>query len=380
MLYLGTENALYVSFNGGDTWQPLQNNLPHAPVYGMVIQEHFNDLVIGTYGRGFWILDDLSPLQQFTPDVAAKNAHFFKPRAAYRFRNVTAPATMPDDQTAGQNPPYGAALNYYLKSAPGPRDTVRFTVTNAQGQPVRTFTGTRNAGVNRVYWDIRNDETRAARLRTSPLYAPDVRPGPDGTRSSGIGQLSVLMPPGTYTVRLKVGDYEQSQPVEVRKDPNSGGSEEEIRTQVALLQDAQKDLNAAVDMINQIELLRAQLQTLSSFLATDEKAKDIRAAADSLERKFVAVEENLHQLKLTGRGQDGVRWPIKLAGQILYLSNGVASSDFAPTSQQLEVKQVLVDQLRAVRGQLDGLLNGDLPQFNTKLRERNIQNVMVSVR
>ena len=85
LVYLGTENAVYVSFDEGNAWQPLQQNLPAAPNYGIVIQEHFNDLVVGTYGRGFWILDDLSPLQQLTPEVASSEAHLFEPRPTYRF-------------------------------------------------------------------------------------------------------------------------------------------------------------------------------------------------------------------------------------------------------------------------------------------------------
>src|SRR5204863_7744675 len=80
LLYLGTENALYVSFDDGDNWQPLQTNLPHAPVYWIAVQEHFNDLVVATYGRGFWILDDVTPLQQMTPQIASADAHLFTPR------------------------------------------------------------------------------------------------------------------------------------------------------------------------------------------------------------------------------------------------------------------------------------------------------------
>ena len=88
LLYLGTESGLYVSFDDGDHWQPMQLGMPHAPVYGLVIQEHFNDLVVATYGRGFCILDDLAPLQKLTPEVTASAAHLFAPRAAYRFRDI----------------------------------------------------------------------------------------------------------------------------------------------------------------------------------------------------------------------------------------------------------------------------------------------------
>ena len=82
------------------------------------MQEHFNDLVVATYGRGFWILDDIAPLQQMTPQVLASDAHLFAPRPAYRFRDITAPSTPYDDPTVGENPPYGASINYYLKAAP----------------------------------------------------------------------------------------------------------------------------------------------------------------------------------------------------------------------------------------------------------------------
>ena len=129
MLYLGTENAIYVTFDAGDTWQPLQNDLPHAPVSGIVVQEHFNDLVISTYGRGFYILDDITPLRAMTPQVLDADAHLFALRAAYRFRGITAPSTPYDDPTVGENPQYGAAINYYVKQAVPAGGTV--TISNA---------------------------------------------------------------------------------------------------------------------------------------------------------------------------------------------------------------------------------------------------------
>ena len=104
LLYLGTEGGLYVSFDDGDHWQPMQLGMPHAPVYGLVIQEHFNDLVVATYGRGFYILDDLSPLQKLTPEVTASAATLFAPRAAYRFRDIEANVSPNDDPTAGHEP------------------------------------------------------------------------------------------------------------------------------------------------------------------------------------------------------------------------------------------------------------------------------------
>jgi photosystem II stability/assembly factor-like uncharacterized protein len=109
LLYLGTENALYVSFNDGGNWHPLQTNLPHAPVHWLTIQDHFNDLVVGTYGRGFWILDDVTPLQQLTSGVMELDVHLFAPRPAYRFHFVTSPMSQRADTAVGKNPPYGAS-------------------------------------------------------------------------------------------------------------------------------------------------------------------------------------------------------------------------------------------------------------------------------
>ena len=374
LLYAGTENALYVSFNDGELWQPLQTNLPHAPVYRLVIQEHFNDLVVSTYGRGFWILDDLSPIQQLTPEVMASDAHLFRPRAGYRFRNIPGQASTSNDPTVGENPPYGASINYWLKAAPA--GDVTITIQQPNGQTVRTLRGTKNAGVNRISWDLRNEPTKESRMRVKPLYADWVEVPPEGRAAPGLGRFSVLMPPGTYTVKLSVGGREFTQPLEVRKDPNSGGSLEEVRTQVARLLDLQTDMNAAVDLFDQVELIRAQVQQLNRTLGADGSNADIRAAADSLEQKFIGFEENVHQLRLTGRGQDGVRWPIKLAGRVSYLANGIASSDFAPTTQQVQVHEMFKGEIRTLQGQLGQLIGRDLAQFNERLRQRNIPNIV----
>jgi len=374
LLYAGTENALYVSFNDGELWQPLQTNLPHAPVYRLVIQEHFNDLVVSTYGRGFWILDDLSPIQQLTPEVMASDAHLFRPRAGYRFRNIPGQASTSNDPTVGENPPYGASINYWLKAAPA--GDVTITIQQPNGQTVRTLRGTKNAGVNRISWDLRNEPTKESRMRVKPLYADWVEVPPEGRAAPGLGRFSVLMPPGTYTVKLSVGGWESTQPLEVRKDPNSGGSLEEVGTQVARLLDLQTDMNAAVDLFDQVELIRAQVQQLNRTLGADGSNADIRAAADSLEQKFIGFEENVHQLRLTGRGQDGVRWPIKLAGRVSYLANGIASSDFAPTTQQVQVHEMFKGEIRTLQGQLGQLIGRDLAQFNERLRQRNIPNIV----
>jgi photosystem II stability/assembly factor-like uncharacterized protein len=376
LLYLGTENALYVSFDDGERWQPLQLNLPPAPVYDMVVQEHFNDLVVGTYGRGFWILDDLSPLQKLTPDVVASSAHLFAPRPAYRFRSITGNYSVTDDPSAGTNPQYGAAINYWLRAAA--QDSVTVTILDTAGTVVRTLQGTRNAGINRVYWDLENEPSRPPRMRTKPLHFPEFAMGPDGTRdASGFGSVSVLMPPGRYTVKLTVGGREYRQPLEVRKDPHSAGTVQEIRSQVDLLTRIQNDHKAAGDLLTAIENVRASLQQFVLDTVMRRAPDEIGTGAAALDQKLIAIEERLQDLRITGRGQDAVRWPVRIGGQLSYLANGIASSDFAPTTQQRAVHRVLQQEMRSTRAALDEVMRTDVARFNALLSGRGLKTIDV---
>jgi photosystem II stability/assembly factor-like uncharacterized protein len=365
LLYVGTENGLYVSYDDGEQWEPLQSNLPRAPVYWMVVQEHFNDLVVGTYGRGFWILDDLTPVQQMNQTVRDTSAHLFPPRPTYRFRPSTQPVTMPDDPSDGQNPPYGAAISYYLKSAPA--GDVKIKIEDARGQLVRTLNGTKNTGLNRITWNLEGEPTTEVRMRTSPPYAPEIKVGPDGTRNApGAGRLSILMPPGNFTVKLSVGGQDLAQPLILRKDPNSGGTEADITEQTAMMLELRKDLESGAQMVNQIEFIRAQLPQLTS------SSTSLKSAADALDKKLIDIEEQLIQRRLTGQGQDTVRWPPKLLTKINYLAGGLASGDFPPTKQQREVHALLKQQLGALRQRLDVALK-DVPAFNRLVADSNIK-------
>ncbi len=379
LLYLGTENGVYVSFDDGENWQPLQMNLPHAPAYWLTVQESFNDLVVATYGRGAWILDDLTPLRELTPQVVNADAHLFAPRPAYRFRAITAPATPYDDQTVGDNPPYGADINYYLKAAAsGP---VAIAIQDSKGQTVRTLNGPASAGIHRIYWDLRDAPSKRVTFRTAPLYAPDVRLGPDGIRESeggfgaGGGGLAVLQAPGTYTVKLSVGGREYTQPLRVVKDPHSAGTEADIAAQQQLLQTVRRNLDAAVDAINNAEAVRAQIHNVKNLVQDAE----LRRAADDLDQKVAAVEGQLVELRATGRGQDGVRWAAKLVQKLGYLANGLQSGDFKPTSQQAAVQKELEGLLAASQGQLGDVYSREVAAFNDMLRRANLPAIASQV-
>jgi photosystem II stability/assembly factor-like uncharacterized protein len=376
LLFLGTENAVYVSFDDGENWQSLQNNLPHAPAYWLVVQEHFNDLVVGTYGRGAWILDDITPLREMTPPVLNADAHLFAPRQTYRFRAITAPAMPYDDLTVGTNPPYGAGINYFLKSAP--TGNVTIAIQDSKGQTVRTLQGPRNPGLNRVYWDLRDAPSRRVTFRTTPLFAPEIRVGPDGIRESeggfggGGGGLTIMQPPGTYTVKLSVNGRDYTQSLRVLKDPHSAGTEADIAAQQQTLVAVRRDLDAAVDAVNTAELVRNQLVNLKNIVQDTE----LRRAIDELDKKIVAAEGTLVELRNTGRGQDGVRWGSKLVQKFGYLANSMSSGDFKPTNQHVAVHKDLQERLKTSQGQIGDVMNRDLGAVNDMLKRANLPTVV----
>jgi hypothetical protein len=369
LLYLGTENAIYVSFDAGDQWIPLQANLPHAPVSGIVVQERFNDLVISTYGRGFWIMDDVTPLQQLNPDILNKPTHLFPVREAWRFRQITAPSSTYDDPTAGDNPEYGASVNYYLKVPARTAPSIR--ILDSTGAVVRTLRGTNRAGLNRVAWDLEGENSTQVRLWTSPRYAPHIVAGQEGRPAPGAARVAILMPPGRYTVKLSVDGTEQTETVVVRKDPHSGGTEADIAAQTAVLKAIQEDLEKGGAAVHRIEAMRVQLAALARTVNDQALVQSAR----ELEEKLADLEMNLVDLRLTGQGQDGVRFASKLLSKFGHLASGLASSDYGPTDQQLEVQRVLEGELQQQLRALDGVIGTDLKALNDRLRAGNVPHV-----
>jgi photosystem II stability/assembly factor-like uncharacterized protein len=230
LLFAATELAVYVSFNDGDDWQPLRLNMPATSIRDLVIHEE--DLVVGTHGRGFWILDDMSPLRQMTAEIAASGAHLFAPRPTYRFpRNTNTDTPLPPEEPAAKNPPDGAILYYYLKSAAGPMtlevfDTTdmlvrRFSSTDRAPEPnpslnvptywIRPFQPLATGpGMHRFVWDLHGPPAGGGGRGEYPISAIyQDTPGAQGE----------WMPPGRYTVKLTVEGRSYTQPLLVKPDP-----------------------------------------------------------------------------------------------------------------------------------------------------------------
>ncbi len=284
-----------------------------------------------------------------------------------------------DDNVAGKNPPHGALINFWIK--PGTKDTtvkdsVTFTVANSGGAIVRTFKAPVKAGLNRTNWDLRSDPTKEATIHASPLHEDWFEVRDEGERAPGVGRYSIMEPPGTYTVTLKFGGVQESQPLVILKDPLSGGSEQEIATQMQTENAIVADMNEAVTEINSLELVRGQLTDLAAIAKKDSTYADLKGNTSQLMDKLVSVEQQLYQMQLTGRGQDAIRWPAQIAEQLFYLAGSVGGSDYAPTASQKEVAQELHARLMKVKAEVEALLKNDVPAYNERLRGRSVHPVI----
>jgi len=401
LLYAGTENGLFVTFDDGARWLPLQTNLPHAPVVWITVQPHFHDLVVATYGRGFWILDDVAPLEQLDAAALARRVSLFALRPGYRFREVQGVVRAPNSAIQAQNPPYGADLTYSLSAAVADTastpDTTRrqrparIAILTAGGDTVRTLEATRQLGLNRVWWDLRYASPTTPYLRTPPPEKPFVRPAPEGTRPLVAWDLDLstrgpLVPPGTYTVRLTVGDTTLSQPLTVLKDPNTTATDADVAAQTQLTAAIRAEQDSVARMINRLEWVRRQLQDLAgqlrgdSTIARDSAARRIGRLADSLDRKAQAVEGALFDVHLTGAREDAFRNPTQLYERLAALQSDVAenSSDFAPTTQQVAVNDLFRQRIADASGKFADFMTKELPAFRTELRGAALKDVIAA--
>jgi len=409
LLYVGTADGVYMSFDDGGSWEPLQTNLPHVPVHWLTIQPHFNDLVVATYGRGFWIMDDVTPLQQLTDAVRSSDVHLFEPRPAYRFHSVGSPASG-QEAAAGRNPQGGASLSYWLSEdvagpdGPAPdtqtaetptmgipgssgrrdqqmqagrggarRTQVTIEIVDAQGEVVRTLRGQpASPGLNRTSWNLRYESSDGAQMRTRPLDHPHVELSDSGTRNPGDGgRVTPTAPPGTYTVRLRVGSEVREQPLTVLKDPNSAGTAGSIAEQHAMMLALRDDQNRTAAIISEAERVRAQLYDLRPLLSGRDDYAEINRQITDLDDALVDLEMELTDLRLVG-GQDTLRYPRQLYAKISSLAGYISGHDFAPTDAHRAVHEMYRETLGTHEQRLAEIRTTSLAALNRLLQQKGL--------
>jgi photosystem II stability/assembly factor-like uncharacterized protein len=412
LLFAGTENGLYASFDDGERWEPLQTKLPHAPVSWLTVQERFHDLVVSTYGRGFYILDDIGPLEEMNDSVRASAAHLFTPRPAYRFREVSYPDLAPVGTSKGKNPKYGAVINYWLKEklkephvdpaaekdeSEPPSKPVELAILDTSGQKVRTVRGTNVRGMNRVFWDLRYEPSEEIRLRSTPPGNPRVSEEKRfrGKAHRGVfyygirePQRGPLVPPGTYTAVMTVDGKEVArQPLVVQKDPNSSGTDADVAAAHRLSLEIWKETNDAARMLNRLEWTRRQVEELCAMLKARHAEAAEFAAASALEKEVSSLEDPLLHPSLAEADVKSFRGPIGLYLKHLWLQaeSGTGggdvsgNADHAPTAAELEVHGLLSTQLRDVKRRFEALYATRIPAFGDEMRAKGAGALMTVV-
>ncbi|HZY98500.1 MAG TPA: hypothetical protein VFE36_02920 [Candidatus Baltobacteraceae bacterium] len=298
MLYAGTETGLWYSYDEGGSWQRFTSGLPVAPVYDFAVQRRFDDLVVGTHGRGLWIFDDLRPLQEMNASIRESALHVFSLRAAYRFRRAGNGSVA---QFVGENPHYGADVNFWLAAAPSDK---KATIRVYDGSKlIRTITASDvAAGVNRAWWNLRYDNLEPVK-------------GVSPWRSDGLAGPLAL--PGPYTIEVSAGGHSARAPVDVVPDPRSRASTGALREQLAFLLRARRDIVAVTRAIQ-------------------------KAKGDS------ALEHQLYNPE-DAQDEDALRFPQQLYGRLISLADLAATADAAPTASEYAVLRELESEMSQLK-------------------------------
>jgi len=377
LLYAGTEMGVFVSFNGGANWRPLQLNLPRAPIHDLVVKN--DDLVVATHGRAFWILDDLSPVREFSDAIAQQDVHLYAPAVAYRMHNSDEPAK---PILVGLNPPPGAVIDFWLKEAP--KGDVTVEILDASQKVVRKYSSAKlsqpeepldpddkkpekqikpEAGLNRFVWDLRYEG--ANRVPNYSLWEYK-----EGAR----GPLAM---PGQYQVRLTVDGKSQTAPLELKLDPRVQVEMAELQKQFDLQLAIREQLNRVYEAVNQIEDVCEQSVGMKKRLPENDSNRAVFRAADDLEKKLISVRDPLINVKISAN-EDSLAYRPQLDGQLAFLSMIVGGySDSAPTEAAVQRFAVLKTQVDQALAQWRSVQQTDVAEFQKMAAGRGYQSVVV---
>lgn len=377
LLFAGTERAVYVSFDDGDHWQSLRLNMAASSVRDLIIKN--DDLVAATHGRGFWVLDDITPLRQLDANVASSDAFLFKPELAYRVRwDMNTDTPLPPDFPAGENPPDGAVINYQLKSdASGP---VTLEVRDSTGKVVRKYSSAdpvpppdpmldiprywvrppqvleASAGIHRFLWDMHYPSVPGVKAEY-PIAAIPHNTAPQPT--------SPWVMPGQYTVVLTANGKSYSQPLTVKIDPRVKTANADLAQQFKLSQQMYEDLLIVVPASDQVDAIRKQLGELKKAA----NQGDLGTSINDLDQKLQALAGGV--TRRPGPGSE----PPNMGNtrtRLLALLGFLQEADEAPTTQLKTAVDELQATIKPLVQRWQELKEKDIAELNNRLRQANL--------
>ena len=413
LLYAGTEVGILVSFDDGEYWQSLQLNLPVVPIHDLVVKD--TDLIVATHGRSLWILDDLTPLRAINQEQQNAAIYLFKPRPTVRFMtswgfsHASAPGTfyrMTGDRMitarrqqkpgggmvdrnmdAGENPPDGVIVYYFLKQKPD--GEVKLTFQTMQGEEIKSFTSEANrnlsleldgavdptdeeeekekkdpsvpkeAGTNRFVWDMRFPNPKKI----------------DGYVASEAVMTGPAAAPGSYRVDLKVGDQTLTEIFEIQSDPRVSATQKDLQAQFELLLRVRDKLSETHDAINMLRNIRQQAEDWVRRSSERQDHEAIVASVLSIKEKLAPIEDELTQSKAKTR-QDTMNWPVKLNGKLAWLAAVISSAQAAPTRQTYELYEDLSQRIDVQLQRLKEIIDTDVAAFNQMMSESGIPAII----
>jgi photosystem II stability/assembly factor-like uncharacterized protein len=412
LLFAGTEQGVYISFDDGAHWQSLQLNLPAAPVNDLVVKN--TDLIVATHGRSFWVLDDITPLEQYEDSIPQQEAHLFTPAPA---SHTVFNSSSFGSGNVGKNPPAGAVIDYWLKTSlkkpdqakpesPGAgADTTKnestpaassetkkpdadeapkitLEILDSSGKVIRKYPPKKeesggdaeysfrrggnagslsaDAGLNRFVWDLRYEG--ATKVPEAPLWGGDTD-GPEAL-------------PGAYQVRLTVLGKSYTAPLEIKADPRLKVSQEDLARQFDLLLKLRDKVTQTDDTIIAIRDLREQINAINTRLKNDPRSKVIADAGKALDKKMTEVEEVLIQTEAKS-GQDVLNFPVRLNNHLVALSGVVGSADSAPTKQSYEVFDMLSKDLDEQLSKWNAIVSTDVAAYNNLVKQQEVPAILL---
>ena len=405
LLFAGTEQGVYVSFDDGAKWQPIEINLPMSPVNDLIVKN--NDLVVATHGRAFWILDDITPLRQYNDSIPQQEAFLFTPAPT----NHTVFRGSPfggGGGAVGKNPPDGAVIDYWLKTSLKPADKkpgasdegktdadktdaekkeppkITLEILDSSGKPIRRFPKKEeagggdeeeeffnrggssgplpaDAGLNRFVWDLRYEG--ATRVPKAPLWG-----------GSTNGPIAL---PGTYQVKLTVLGKSYTAPLEITADPRLSATQADLTKQFDLLMKIRDAVTETDDTILEIRDLREQINVVNKHVGSGPQGKPIVDAGKALDQKMTAIEEVLIQTKAKS-GQDVLNYPVRLNNHFVALGGVVDSASTAPTQQSYEVFDMLSQQLNEQMTKWKEIVATDVPAYNILVKKQEVPALKVT--
>lgn len=378
LLYVGTERGVWISFNDGKNWQPLQLNLPSVSVRDIQIQDRENDLVIATHGRGFWIMDNLKPLRQLSESVEKTDFHLFKPEHTYMMKGSSGHRP---GETFGENPPNGAVFFYTLKSKP---KKIKLSLLTMSGDTIRTFSGKKKEsedyytdstkqfndvlsgkiGMNRFVWDLKYPDA-------VPVPGVFLGDGKHYTYDASLAGPKVI--PGTYKAILTVDSKSMEQDFTVIKDPRNPSTQADLQAELDLLMKIHNELNVTDRSINHLMKTRKELNDFLAQLKDYPKIDELKKAARPILDTLSDIQDHLIQTKAKAPEQE-LNHEYKLHTMLASLAQFIQTSYTRPSHSMYTTYDILSGQVDEQMNRLHEVYSNSIPKFNALVKNLGVPN------